>query len=282
MARVAKLLIGYDGSASADAMLDDLGRAGLPEVLEALVITVGEEATLPVRAAERLRARFSGWTVRSECRPGSPARTLLDVADAWQPDLAVVGSHGRSLAGRLLLGSVSHKLVAEARCSVRVARRAPRPDDPACRLVVGTDGSPNAQAAIAAVAARRWPPGSAVRVVHAIWRDPEPGETDVEPHEHVALQAAERAAWREQRGRDLATTACGPLAAAGLTTAIVVRAEVAKRLLVEEATTWAADCVFVGATGVPTFDQRLLGGVATAVVMRAPCSVEVVRARTAA
>lgn len=282
MARVAKLLIGYDGSPSAEAMLDDLGRAGLPDALEALVITVGEDATALVRAADRLRERFPGWTVRTEVRPGSPARGLMDVADAWEPDLLVVGSHGRSMAGRLLLGSVSHKLVAEARCSVRVARRPLRPDDPGCRLVVGTDGSPNAEAAVAAVAARRWPPGSAVRVVHALWRDPEPGETDVEPHEHVALQAAERAAWREQRGRELATASCGPLAAAGLATSIVVRAEAAKRLLVEEATAWAADCVFVGATGAPTFDQRLLGGVATAVVMRAPCSVEVVRARAGA
>jgi len=279
MARIAKLLLGYDGSTGADAMLDDLQRAGLPEALEALVLVVNEEEGLAAGAARRLAATFPRWTVRAEHRTGSPARVLMDVADAWEPDLLVVGSHGRSLAGRLLLGSVSHKLVVEARCSVRVARPARRPEDGHRRLVVGTDGSPNALAAVDMVASRHWPPGSEVRVVHAIWRDPEPGETDVEWHEHVALAAAERAAWREQHGRALAEAACAPLRAAGLETSLVVRAESPRRLLVEEADAWQADSIFVGATGLRPFDQFLLGNVATGVVMKAGCSVEVVRAR---
>ena len=37
-----KILIGYDGSECADAALDDLMRAGLPEVAEAQILTVAE------------------------------------------------------------------------------------------------------------------------------------------------------------------------------------------------------------------------------------------------
>lgn len=37
-----KILIGYDGSASADAALDDLRRAGLPREAEALIVSVGD------------------------------------------------------------------------------------------------------------------------------------------------------------------------------------------------------------------------------------------------
>ena len=37
-----KILIGYDGSASADAALDDLQQAGLPDECAALVMSVAE------------------------------------------------------------------------------------------------------------------------------------------------------------------------------------------------------------------------------------------------
>ena len=36
-----RILIGHDGSGSADAALDDLRRAGLPREVEALVVSVG-------------------------------------------------------------------------------------------------------------------------------------------------------------------------------------------------------------------------------------------------
>ena len=279
MARTSKLLIGYDGSDSADAMLDDLRRAGLPEAAEALVVSVGDVMDLVKRAAARITADFPTWSVRAESHAGSPARVLMDMADSWQPDLLVVGSHGRSAAGRLLLGSVSHKLVSEARCSVRVARRGVRTKDPRIRNLIGTDGSPNAIAAVEEVASRHWPPASEARVVHAIWRDPEPGDEDVDFHEHVALQAAERVAWRERRATEVAETASARLRRAGLVTSTLVRPESAKRLLVDEATAWEADCIFVGATGLSPFDQLLMGSASTAVVMNAGCSVEVVRPR---
>jgi hypothetical protein len=41
------VLIGYDGSESADAALDDLRRAGLPRETEALIVSVGEVLTPP-------------------------------------------------------------------------------------------------------------------------------------------------------------------------------------------------------------------------------------------
>src|SRR6185503_17270857 len=37
-----KILIGYDGSLCADAALDDLGRAGLPQSAEAQIVSVAE------------------------------------------------------------------------------------------------------------------------------------------------------------------------------------------------------------------------------------------------
>lgn len=51
MKALSKILIAYDGSACADAALNDLKRAGLPAALEALVLTVAD-VILPPPADE--------------------------------------------------------------------------------------------------------------------------------------------------------------------------------------------------------------------------------------
>ena len=47
--------------------------------------------------------------------------------------------------------------------------------------------------------------------------------------------------------------------------------------IVDEAETWGADCIFVGAKGTRGIERLLLGSVSSAVSARAHCSVEVVR-----
>jgi hypothetical protein len=51
-----KILIGYDGSTTADAALDDLKSAGLPDRAEAIVISVAE-VWLPPEKRRRSRQR---------------------------------------------------------------------------------------------------------------------------------------------------------------------------------------------------------------------------------
>jgi hypothetical protein len=56
---------------------------------------------------------------------------------------------------------------------VRVARgRIEEPDKPV-RLIIGFDGSKGAEAAVEAVAARKWPAGSEARIVNATWATPQ-------------------------------------------------------------------------------------------------------------
>jgi nucleotide-binding universal stress UspA family protein len=185
-----KILIAYDGSQGADDALDDLPYTGLPPLAEALIVSVAEVFAPPTGSAEaagpeqvpaavrkawaeaaqaieaaRVLALFPGWQVRAEASADSSAWGVIKQADTWHPDLIVVGSHGRSVLGRLVLGSVSQTIVTEARCSIRVARRHDRAGTAPVRLVLGVDGSPNAKAAVDAMATRVWPPGSAVYVV---------------------------------------------------------------------------------------------------------------------
>jgi nucleotide-binding universal stress UspA family protein len=60
-----------------------------------------------------------------------------------------------------------------------------------------------------------------------------------------------------------------------------VKEEDPKRLLISEAESWGADCIFVGAKGMGRVERFLTGSVSSAVAARAHCSVEVARNRNA-
>jgi nucleotide-binding universal stress UspA family protein len=53
---------------------------------------------------------------------GEPAEEIIRLANIYQTDLIVVGSRGLTGMNRILLGSVSSQVVADAHCSVLVVR----------------------------------------------------------------------------------------------------------------------------------------------------------------
>ena len=61
---------------------------------------------------------FSGLEVETETMFGDPARSLLDLADRGNIDAIVMGSHGRGTWGTMLMGSVSQRVVHEAKVPV--------------------------------------------------------------------------------------------------------------------------------------------------------------------
>jgi nucleotide-binding universal stress UspA family protein len=306
-----KILIGYDGSECSDEALDDLRRAGLSLEAEAVVLSVadvflpppvteadeafplyvpagvkraheraaqavGEARAMAERAARLVRKNFPGWDVSAEACADSPAWALISKADRWKPDLVVVGALGHTvLGGRLILGSVSQRVLYEARSSVRVARGKAKRDGLPARVLVGTDGSPDADAAIDAVAARAWPKGSEARLVAvldtlmSVTRDPS------EPSMVKWVEADDEKDWEWARG--VFETSAARLRTAGLAASVHIRKGNPKHVLVEEAEDWGADSIFVGAKGVRGVDRLLLGSVSAAVAARAHCSVEVVR-----
>ena len=81
--------------------------------------------------SERLLADFAaaveGVEVRTLSRRGRPAETILAVAEELDPELLVVGTHGRRGVRRLLLGSVAEEVVRRARVPVVTLRTLHRP-----------------------------------------------------------------------------------------------------------------------------------------------------------
>src|SRR5918999_2369109 len=67
----------------------------------------------------------AGVTAEGAVRPstgGSPAGPILEYAGQVEAGMIVVGSHGRSVLGGLLIGSVAHKLTQLSACPVLVVR----------------------------------------------------------------------------------------------------------------------------------------------------------------
>src|SRR6185369_11915510 len=200
-----KILIGHDGSQSADAALVDLQRAGLPHEAEVLIVSVADIMMVPAtpsyelagqalmsrrvasglvnaqrqtarvlkeaeefaeRARDQVRSYFPNWNLRVETLAGSPGLELITRSNEWKPDLIVVGSHGRSAVSRFILGSVSKKVVTDSNHSVRVSRSDIERDlNRPPKVVVGVDGSTEAEQAIRAVGSRVWPAGTEVRLI---------------------------------------------------------------------------------------------------------------------
>lgn len=306
MDKKLKLLIAYDGSSSADTVLDDLLLAGLPSVADAIVISVADifipgvtasggndaPAAMPgygssavqrrleqvshaleearrwaTNASERLRKQFPAWEVRTDVCGHSPAWAIVEKADEWKPDLVVLGSHNRSALGRLFLGSVSQTVLTEAHCSVRIARSRLAQDAAPGQIVIGVDGSPDAARAVNEVASRTWPPDTKAHLLAVV--DPALSTT----LDWSNAGCADERIWIE----NILTTASARLQGCGLRVSVSVKEGSPKEILIVEAERLTADCIFLGARGLRRLERVFLGSVSTAVATRAQCSVEIVR-----
>jgi nucleotide-binding universal stress UspA family protein len=305
---IKRLLVGYDGSKAADDAIRDLFYAGLPPELDATVMSVADvylpgnssspEAAVPEippllvqkarekalqtvnahhalaeRACARLRTTFPKWRCTAYAVGDSPGWAIARKAMESRSDLVVLGAQSHSLLERMFLGSVSHKVAAEAPCSVRIGRHHAATDEP--HIIVAVDGSIDSKASLQEVASRSWPTGTQVRLVIV-----------VDPHLETAMTwpgfAPENFVQRnDQSGREwinrMAEAASKILFEAGLNVSNYIYDGPPKDVLLRVANEWPAHCIFMGARGLHHGKRLSLGTVASAVASRAHCSVELVR-----
>ena len=96
MANAMKILVAYDGSACANDALEDLQRAGLPDNVEAVVLSVAdlwvlpqEESTSsskfgPSSAIQQARSAAANMLENAEVRAQSGATHLRQMLPKWQ------------------------------------------------------------------------------------------------------------------------------------------------------------------------------------------------------
>jgi nucleotide-binding universal stress UspA family protein len=108
------LAAGMDGGGSELTEWQRTYRSGVERRLQELAVELG--AAAPDAGQAHILA-------------GDPAGEILRLADELGADLIAAGSHGAGFIGRILLGSVSSKLVYGARCSVLIVPPRAVPDE---------------------------------------------------------------------------------------------------------------------------------------------------------
>lgn len=133
------VVVGYDGSEESRRALERAGTIGSTGAKVTVVTAVSIGAHLGGRSMGALNedelsaARSSLEAVRAQLQAqgidahmiegeGEPAEVITDAAKEVGADLIVVGTRGLGGAKRLVLGSVSTKVVHHAPCDVLVVR----------------------------------------------------------------------------------------------------------------------------------------------------------------
>lgn len=234
----------------------------LAEIAERRGREIIRQATM---VAEQAVANEGPVTISEHVGEGNAVSTMVDLSKDAQ--LLVVGSRGLGRIGRTLLGSVSSGLIHHAHCPVAVVHQQPDAQMPSeqAPVVVGIDGSPASETAVAIAfdeASRR---GVPLVAVHA-WSDPTvyafPNEEWLTFQPRAEELLAERlAGWRD-RYPDVEVRR------------VVVQDRPARQLL-EQAD--SAQLVVVGSHGRGGFAGMLLGSVGNAVAQSACTPVIVAR-----
>lgn len=95
-----------------------------PLAVGAAVVRMDQRRAAREAAAQEIvvAGRRAGVSVRFLVWEGEPGTAIVEAAIAESADLVVVGTHGRSRVGRLVLGSVSDHVVRHASCPILIVR----------------------------------------------------------------------------------------------------------------------------------------------------------------
>jgi nucleotide-binding universal stress UspA family protein len=292
-----RIVVGYDGSTTAEKAVDwaavEASRRRLPLTVVYAVhpseYLVGRRGKMPLvserlaRAGETVtgdgveKARkaapnveVSGVTAR-----GLPAATLVDMSEG--ATLLVLGTRGRGQLAGVFAGSVALPVTSHARCPVVVVHSADtqEPPGPGHPVVVGVDGSDDAEAALrwaVDLAAAQGAPLITVTAWRSIVSDPWFGVTRDDRDDAVDLDKAVRET-AERTAADAADLA--RQLAPGLDVSSHATSGAPADVLRGAAGT--ASLLVVGSRGHGGFAGLLLGSVSHQVVNLAPCPVAVIR-----
>ncbi|EFG78966.1 universal stress family protein [Mycobacterium parascrofulaceum ATCC BAA-614] len=238
-----------------------------PESLAIRLEDEGKKAIMhAIKLAEEALPADRRVAIHRELVYSSPALALIKMSD--DAEMVVVGTAGRGLLARGVLGSVSATVVRNAHCPVAVIHGDELPDRPDAPVLVGIDGSPASELATAVAfdeASRR---GVDVMALHA-WSDvaitelPESDWTSLE--EEAQRSLAENLAGWQERYPDVSVQR------------LVERDEPARQLTEKSE---FAQLVVVGSHGRGGLGALLLGSVSNAVLHSVRIPVIVARPST--
>jgi nucleotide-binding universal stress UspA family protein len=213
--------------------------------------------------------------LRTLVAEGSPATRIVDVAAEEAVDLVVVGTHGRTGLGRLLIGSVADRLLRTAKCPVLTVRAQPDGATPVQglrRILYVTDFSPASRAAWPWVLAFANATGAAVDLMHVAAQPVPDRHLSPETLGQMATLLREQAETEAERFlQDAARTWPGRLPRERVT--VLIAQGVTGEQVSRRAKERGADLIVMGTHGWSGLARWMLGSVAQDLIQTAPCPV---------
>ncbi|MDE3188787.1 MAG: universal stress protein [Acidobacteriota bacterium] len=147
------------------------------------------------------------------------------------------------------------------------------------KILLPVDGSEYSKAAVHELLSRPWPADTQVEVLSVAHPTPE----YLDPRMVASAIHVESLEREMKRARQNVDEAAGAIrqGAALLDVSTKILEGSPKEAILREAAAWGADLIMLGSHGYGFAMRFLLGSVSHAVALHAPCSVEIVRSRTA-
>ncbi|MBZ0188520.1 MAG: universal stress protein [Candidatus Obscuribacterales bacterium] len=144
-----KILIATDESKFSKNALDFVGRCPWPEKAEFLILNVneidkgilmelqsdhpttlkefqqqvyGDSKKLISAEVDALKEKLPDHPIDGRTEIGSARECILKAIEDWQPEVLIMGSHGRTGVKKFLLGSVAESVLAQAPCTVVIVK----------------------------------------------------------------------------------------------------------------------------------------------------------------
>jgi nucleotide-binding universal stress UspA family protein len=216
-----------------------------------------------------LRPRTASVSVRIV--DDRPVPAIVHAAASWNADLILMGGSARGPSGRALLGSVSDTVVRVAPCPVLVAKRRVARFE---RMLVATDGSLHAEAALRFVAALPVPPTTELRVCAVSEPMDAPSGTGRDSRAAMLLLLTET---EKRIAFQSVSKAFEVLSALSCPIQSSVRQGDAGRELADEVRRWVPDLLVIGARGRTAGREVPLGRVTASLLRHATCPTLVYR-----
>jgi nucleotide-binding universal stress UspA family protein len=281
--RLHNILLADDGSLNSRPAVQLL--ADLPHDRECVItalrvftpLEAAEYATVEAETEKTknlLKSRHLHF--HSEMLLGYPSEKIIEYAREHNPDLIVMGAKGAGLLDGLL-GSVAANVVHSGRWPVLIARQ---PYRGLKRILLVTDGSPASQYTCDFLGEFQLPAEANLEVLHVL--PPIRTAYIVEPYgvSAIAISPEDEARIRhdeEFKGKLMLDNVRESLAEHGLSASTVLLRGEAVTEIIKYAREQECDLIVCGSRGAGNLTGWLLGSVSRELVLRAPCSVLVVR-----
>lgn len=121
---ISKVLVAYDGGASAMKAVDHIARSPLFQGLAVHVVTVGSATPEVTKGLADAKAMLKAAGIEAETSvlPGQPETALAKLVDEAQFDILVMGAYGHSRIRSLIIGSTTTAMIRSCKVPVVLMR----------------------------------------------------------------------------------------------------------------------------------------------------------------